>query len=113
MNLDSPSPLTRALFFVKRAIGQALFRVRRFLSLSAQIVQRDELRELANEARVLGSASAESIDHVGAELREINGRLSKLEADVEQICRLLEEGAANGIGSEKPSETAARSLTTE
>jgi hypothetical protein len=94
-------------------LGQVLFRVKRLVSLTAQVAQRDEIRELTNEARVLGSASAESIDHVGAELREINGRLSKLEADVERIGRLLEERARNDLGPERHGETAAGSLTSE
>jgi hypothetical protein len=81
------------------------------LGLLAQSVQRDELRELTNEARVLGSASAESINHVGAELREINERLAKLERDVERIGHVLEEKDAGDPVLEKHSETPAQSLS--
>jgi hypothetical protein len=108
--MDSPSPLIRALALVKRAIGQALFRIKHMLGVLAQSVQRDELRELTNEARVLGSASAESINHVGAELRELNQRLAKLERDVERIGDLLEEGGARDPVLER-SEAPAQSLS--
>jgi hypothetical protein len=79
----------------------------------AQSVQRDELRELTNEARVLGSASAESINHVGAELREINERLAKLEHDIERIGHVLEDEGAREQVVEKQSETPAQSLSTD
>ena len=82
---DRVPPYIRALSFLRRGIVHVLFRIKHMLGLLAQSVQRDELRELTNEARVLGSASAESINHVGAELREINERLAKLERDVERI----------------------------
>jgi hypothetical protein len=111
--MDSPSPPIRALVFLKRAFGQVLFRVKRMLGLVAQSVQRDELRELTNEARVLGSASAESINHVGAELREINERLAKLEHDLERIAHRLEDNGAGDSVLEKHSETPAQSLTTD
>jgi hypothetical protein len=111
--MDSESPLIHVLVLVKQALGRALFRLKRLVSLTAQTAQRDEIRELANETRVLGSASAESIDHVGAELREINGRLSKLEADVERIGRLLEQRAGDDLGPERHGEAAAGSLTTD
>jgi hypothetical protein len=45
------------------------------LGLPVQWVQRDQLRALIHEIRILGSASTESINQVGAELREINERL--------------------------------------
>jgi hypothetical protein len=111
--MDSDSPFISALFLVRQLLGRALFRIKRLVSLTAQAAQRDEIRELTNEARVLGSASAESIDHVGAELREINGRLSKLEADLERVGRLLEERAGTDLGPERHGEAAAGSLTSE
>lgn len=82
------------------------------LGMLAQSVQRDELRELTNEARILGSASAESINHVGAELHELNERLAKLERDVERIGDLLEERGAREPVLER-SEAPARSLSTD
>src|SRR5882724_10737545 len=111
--MDSPSTPLRALVFLKRAISHLLFRVKHMLGMLAQSVQRDELRELTNEARVLGSASAESINHVGAELREINERLAKLEHDIERIGHLLEENGAGDPMLEKHSEAPAQSLTTD
>jgi hypothetical protein len=111
--MDSVPTSTRAVEILRRAIGQILFRVRRILGMLAQSVQRDELRELTNEARVLGSASAESINHVGAELREINERLAKLEHDIERIGHVLEDEGAREQVVEKQSETPAQSLSTD
>jgi hypothetical protein len=111
--MDSPSAPERALVFVKRAVAYLFFRVKHMLGIVAQSVQRDELRELTNEARVLGSASAESINHVGAELREINDRLAKLEHDIERIGRLLEADGADDSIVEKRREAQAQSLTTD
>jgi hypothetical protein len=110
---DRVPPYIRALSFLRRGIVHVLFRIKHILGLLAQSVQRDELRELTNEARVLGSASAESINHVGAELREINERLAKLERDVERIGNSLESPGARDSLLEKKSEEPARSLTTE
>ena len=111
--MDSvPLPI-RVLSFLQRAIAHALFRVKRTLGLLAQSVQQDELRELKDEARVLGSASAESITHVGAELREINARLAKLERDIERVGQLLDERGAGDSGLEKHSDAPAQSLSTE
>ena len=109
-----PAPLPiRAVSFLKQAIGHVLFRIKRALGLLAKSVKRDELRELTNEARVLGSASAESINHVGAELRELNERLSRLERDVERIARVLEDKGAGDPVLEKHTEAAAESLSTD
>jgi ABC-type transporter Mla subunit MlaD len=89
--IDPPSPQRRALSLVGRALRYLLFRIRATLALLAQSLQRDELRELRTESQALGSAASESISHVGAELREINERLSALERDIDRLGRLLEQ----------------------
>jgi hypothetical protein len=111
--MNSVSLPMRVLSFLQRAIAHVLFRVKRTLGLLAQSVQQDELRELKDEARVLGSASAESITHVGAELREINARLAKLERDIERVGQLLDERGAGDPELEKHSDAPAQSLSTE
>jgi hypothetical protein len=111
--MDSTPLLMRVVSFIKRAVVHLLFRLKRFLAQLAQSLQRDELRELTNEARVLGSASAESIDHVGAELREVNERLSKLERDVERIGRLLEDRNVADRAAEPRDEPRAQPLSTD
>jgi hypothetical protein len=111
--MDSPSLPLRVLSAVNRALHHLLFRFRQLLGIAAQSVQRDQLRELTDETRVLGSASAESINHVGAELREINERLAKLEREIERIGNRLQ---GDGVGEpmlEKHSEAPARSLSTD
>jgi hypothetical protein len=86
-------------------------RFKQLLGRAGQAVQRDQLRELTDEARVLGSASAESINHVGAELREINARLAKLEREIELIGNRLEANGAVEPVLEKRGEAPAQSLS--
>jgi hypothetical protein len=112
--MDSPSLPLRVLSAVNRALHHLLFRLRQMLGLAAQAAQRDQLRELTEEARVLGSASAESINHVGAELREINERLAKLEREIERIGNRLESnGAGDSLLEERSEAARARSLSTD
>lgn len=109
--MDSPSLPLRALSALNRVLQQILGRFKRLLGLAAQTVQRDQLRELTDEARVLGSASAESINHVGAELREINARLGKLEREIERIGNRLEANGSVDPVLEKRGEEPAQSLS--
>jgi hypothetical protein len=111
--MDSPPLATRLLSALNRALGLVLFRVKQMLGLLAQSVQRDQLRELTEEARVLGSASAESINHVGAELREINERLAKLEREIERIGNRLEGNGAGDPILEKHEDAPTGSLSTD
>jgi HAMP domain-containing protein len=89
---SDPGPLHRRIrFLIRQFVLIFVVRVRRALGVAAQVLQQDELGELRKETRALGSASVESVSHVGAELREINDRLTSLEGDVEAMRRLLEE----------------------
>ena len=109
--MESPSLPLRILSAANRLLHHVLFRLKQILGLAAQAAQRDQLRELTDEARVLGSASAESINHVGAELREINERLAKLEREIERIGSRLE---GNGAGDlEQRAEAPAQPLSTD
>jgi len=103
----------RVLSALNRALHHLLFRFKQLLGTAAQAAQRDQLRDLTEEARVLGSASAESINHVGAELREINKRLAKLEREIERIGNRLEEDGVGDARLEQHSEAPARSLSTD
>jgi hypothetical protein len=109
--MDSPSLPLQILSAINRAFRHLRFRFRQLLGIVAQTVQRDQLRELTDEARILGSASAESIDHVGAELREINGRLAKLESEIERIANRLDGDGAVDPMLEKRGEEPAQSLS--
>jgi len=111
--LDSPSLPLRILSAANRALHHVLFRLKQILGLVAQAAQRDQLRELTDEARVLGSASAESIDHVGAELREINARLAKLESEIERIASRIDAGGAGDPMLDQPSDSPAPSVSTD
>jgi hypothetical protein len=112
--MDSPSQPLRVLSAINRALHHLLFRLKQMLGMAAQAAQRDQLRELTDETRVLGSASAESINHVGAELREINGRISKLEREIERIANRLEgNGVADPMLEERSEGAPARSLSSD
>jgi uncharacterized small protein (DUF1192 family) len=111
--MDGPPLATRVLSALNRLLGHLLLRIKQALGRLAQSVQRDQLRELTDEARVLGSASAESINHVGAELREINERLAKLEREIERIGSRLEGNGAGERVLEKHEDAPAGSLSTD
>jgi hypothetical protein len=102
---ETKSPVTKARFYLRRFVLMALSRIRRLLGVAAQSLQRDELGELRYETRALGSASAESVAHVGAELREINERLSRLERDVARLA------GAPAPQDETPAEGSPRSVS--
>jgi hypothetical protein len=75
-------------------------RVRRALGLAYSAVQRDSLNTLRVETEQLGSAAVESTAYVGAELRAMDDRLSRLEDELVALRRLLEERAAAGRHSD-------------
>ncbi|MDX6617503.1 MAG: hypothetical protein QOD60_2594 [Solirubrobacterales bacterium] len=70
--------------------------MRRALGLAYSAVQRDSLSTLRVETEQLGSAAVESTAYVGAELRAIDDRLTRLEDELVALRRLLEERAAVG-----------------
>jgi predicted nuclease with TOPRIM domain len=102
--------VNRARFVLRRLVLIALSRFRRALGIAAQSLQRDEIGELRYETRALGSASVESVAHVGAELREINERLSRLEG---QVARLAEQREAVSGSLDERGEPAPQSLSAE
>jgi hypothetical protein len=116
---DQPSLQLRIRFLVRQYLLIFIVRMRRVFGVAAQNLQRDELGELRKETRALGSASVESVSHVGAELREINERLSKLEGDIETLHRVLGERAKDasetaGVeAQDKRGEASAQSLTAD
>ena len=111
--MESPSLPLRILSAVNRALGRLLFGLKRMLGLAVQRVQHDQIRELTDETRVLGSASAESINHVGAELREINDRLAKLEGEIQRIGNRLEGNGAGDRIVDKSSKASTQSVSTD
>lgn len=109
-----PVPLHRRIrFHLRRLLFLALNRTRRRLGVFVQVLQHDELGELRHETRALGSASAESVSHMGAELREINERLSKLERDLASLAALIERQGGGGDSQAERGEASARSLSAD
>jgi hypothetical protein len=70
--------------------------LRRGFGLAYSAVQRDSLNTLRVETEQLGSAAVESSAYVGAELRAIGERLTRLENELAAVRRLLEERSAVG-----------------
>jgi hypothetical protein len=107
-----PVPLyMRFLSFVHRVLLHLAFRIRRVLAVTLQGLQRDELTELSRETKQLGSASAESLSHLGAEVREINDRLARLEEDLARVTRLLEHQQTGSGELQKAGRTSVESLS--
>ena len=93
---DSPlEPVKRpqgVVAAVRASIEAAIFWARRLLGLGFSIVQRDSISRLRVETEQLGSAAVESASYVGAELRAIDERLTRLEEELGAVRRLLEQG---------------------
>ena len=65
--------------------------LRKGLGLAYSALQRDSLSTLRVETEQLGSAAVESSAYVGAELRAIDERLTRLEGELLATRRLLEQ----------------------
>jgi hypothetical protein len=85
---------------VRTSLEAALFWVRRILGLAFSVLQRDSITTLRLETEQLGSAAVESASYVGAELRAIDERLTRLEEDLAAVRRMLEQG--DRVTGDKP-----------
>jgi len=74
-----------------RPISTFFARLRRLIGNLIKFAQRDQLEELGDQTRRLGSATVESVTFVSGELRSVEERLSKIEEELASLRRLLEE----------------------
>jgi hypothetical protein len=74
-----------------RSLSTFFRKLRRLLGNLLQFAQRSQIEELGKETRRLGSATVESATHVGGELRAIEERLSRIEEELAELRRLLEQ----------------------
>jgi hypothetical protein len=95
---------------IKQALLAVVTRLRRLIGVLAQsIVQRDQLFELKEETRRLGAASVESATYASDELRALEQRLAKIEAELAELRNLLQGQQRPGSSSpsERPDEVVA------
>jgi transposase len=92
---------------LRGAIRYLIGGIRQVLAGFLAVVQRQELLELTRETRRLGSASAESVTHVGGQLRALDARLTRLEEDMAAVRKLLEDREGATRSAEPESEAAA------
>jgi hypothetical protein len=107
-------PVQQMFLAVRQALARLLRPIRRLFGVLAQsIAQRDQLFELKEQTRRLGTASVESATYMSQELRgvekkvsAVDERLSRLEKELSEL-RLLLEGRQRS-GAEESSESAER-----
>ncbi|MGZ5362547.1 MAG: hypothetical protein ACXWF3_13205 [Solirubrobacterales bacterium] len=68
-----------------------LDKLRRIVGALLQLAQRNEIVELGEQTRRLGSASIESATYVSGELQAVEARLASVEQELAALRKLLEE----------------------
>ena len=82
--------LFRSPAFV-RAVSTFFSGLRRLIGNLLKFAQRDQLEELGDQTRRLGSATVESVTFVSGELRALDERLSRIEEELASLRRLMVE----------------------
>jgi hypothetical protein len=89
--VEPVSPAQRAALNVRRLFAIVVSQIQRVLGVLLQIARRDQLKELTDQTHRLSSASVESITHVGGELRALDERLDRIEQQLADQGRTLDE----------------------
>jgi hypothetical protein len=104
---EPTTPVRRFSLSVKRIVSYLISRMRRVVGILLQLTVHDQLGEIDMQTQRLASASVESIAYVGSELRALDERLSKIEADLAALRELLDrEGGAPADGELESGEVA-------
>jgi hypothetical protein len=74
-----------------RIVSTFFSKLRRLIGNLIKFAQRNQLEELGDQTRRLGSATVESVTFVSGELRAMEERLSRIEEELAALRRLLEE----------------------
>jgi hypothetical protein len=74
-----------------RAVSTFFSGLRRLIGNLLKFAQRDQLEELGDQTRRLGSATVESVTFVSGELRALDERLSRIEEELASLRRLMVE----------------------
>jgi hypothetical protein len=80
----------RAILALKRQLSIVVSRLRRLVGSLLQLVVHDQLGDISRQTQRLGSASVESVTYLGGELRALDDRLSKIEAELATLRGLIE-----------------------
>jgi hypothetical protein len=86
---------------LRRMLSTFLSRLRRLVGTLIQFAQRDQLHELEEQTRRLGSASVEASVYTHGELKAIEERLARIERELAALRRASDVPAA---GSPEPAE---------
>jgi hypothetical protein len=91
-------------FALQRALVTVLSWIRRVLGSVYQLIFADRLRHIDEQTERLGSASVESVTHLGAEVRALDARLAGIERELTALRELIErrEGARAEDGEQVP-----------
>jgi hypothetical protein len=81
---------------LRNVFASPYWALRRVLGLVYAVIQRDALTHLRRQTEELGAASVESSSYVGSELRVVDRRLARVEAQLEDVRRLLEQRGTGG-----------------
>jgi hypothetical protein len=103
METQTPEPNRSGL---TRSLSAFYSWLRGLIGNLIQFTQRSQLEELGDQTRRLGSASVESATYVSGELRALDQRLSRIEAELADLRGLLERGIEP---AEQPARVAAPS----
>jgi hypothetical protein len=98
----------RALSSVKRLLARLFHGIRRVAGTFVQFAQRDQLYELKEQTRRLGSASVEASVYTHGELKALEERLAGIERELAALRRAIElEQAASPESAERPDDVVA------
>jgi hypothetical protein len=81
----------RAILALKRQLSVFASRLRRLVGSLLQLVVRDQLSDISERTQRLGSASVESVTYLGGELRALDDRLSRIEAELAALRELINQ----------------------
>jgi hypothetical protein len=98
----------RALSSIKRLVARLFHGIRRLAGAFVQFAQRDQLDELKEQTRRLGSASVEASVYTHGELKAIEERLAGVERELAALRRAVEvREAASPESAERPDDVVA------
>lgn len=103
---EATTPARRAVLAVRRLLAILVSRMRRAFGVLAYLVLHDQLGELSSQTQRLGTASVESVTHLGGELEAVDERLAAIEEELAAIRALLERSVPAEAGSREADEVA-------
>lgn len=100
--MDNSSANNRVSLALRRGVVAILAAIRRVLASIFQVVFKDRLRDIDEKTDRLGSASVESVTHLGGEVRALDQRLARIERELASVRELLESDERSPDAAEDP-----------